>query len=95
MVTRYDSVTLTSATAAVRTTRVRALAARTGSRVGTAANVERIMPVEYSPVMDRAPMTAMISIPKGKPLATISAPCICSMPGAVTGSSAMASSDMA
>lgn len=71
------------------------MAARTGSRVGTAASVERIIPVEYSPVTHSAPITAMISIPKGKPLARISAPCISSMPGAVTGSSAMAFSDLA
>src|SRR3954452_7771002 len=61
--TRYDSVMLTMVTAAVRTTSVRAFAASTGRRVGTVAHVERTMPVEYSRVTNRAPMTAMISIP--------------------------------
>jgi hypothetical protein len=37
------------------------LAARTCSRRGTAANVERIMPVPYSPVTNRTPRTPTIS----------------------------------
>ena len=37
----------------------------------------------------------MVSIPKWKPLEMTSAPCICSMPGARAGSSAMAFRDAA
>jgi hypothetical protein len=33
----------------------------TGSLLGTAANVERIMPVEYSPLMSITPSTPMAS----------------------------------
>src|SRR5215204_5743768 len=44
-----------------------ALAASAGNRVGTAASVERIIPVEYSPEMTSTPSTATTSWPKYAP----------------------------
>src|SRR5258706_389298 len=44
-----------------------AFAQRTGRRFGTAANVERIMPVEYSPVISSTPSTPRASTPKLTP----------------------------
>src|SRR3954453_19091103 len=86
---------LTAATAAVTTLNAIALAMSTGTRVGTAASVERIIPVEYSPVMTSAPSTAMVSIPIWKPPETSSAPFIPVTSGAVAGSAAMASRENA
>src|SRR4051812_8102707 len=62
------------ATAAVTTATAIAFATSTGTRVGTATSVERIIPVEYSPVMSSAPSTAMVSMPSWKPPETSSAP---------------------
>lgn len=44
-----------------------AFAPRTGQRRGTAANVERIMPVPYSPVTNSTPSTPMNSWARKKP----------------------------
>ena len=44
-----------------------ALSHRTGSRLGTAQNVERIMPVEYSPVITSTPSTPIESSAKMTP----------------------------
>ena len=53
-----QAVVVTARVTAVNTA---ALAARTVSRCGTAANVARIMPLAYSLVMTRTPSTAMAS----------------------------------
>jgi len=57
------STRLSTVTTVVATETAIALAASTGRRVGTAARVERIMPVVYSPVIRSAPSTAMVIIP--------------------------------
>ena len=41
-----------------------AFAQSAGSRFGTAVSVERIMPVEYSPLITSTPSTATTSCPK-------------------------------
>src|SRR4051794_27653056 len=86
---------LTVATTTVTAARTTALAASTGTRVGTAASVERIMPVEYSPVISSAPSTAMGSMPIWKPPETTSAPVAVAGPDAVGGSAATASREKA
>jgi hypothetical protein len=44
----------------------------TGSLFGTAANVERIMPVEYSPLMTRTPSTPIASWATVTPIRLVS-----------------------
>lgn len=58
----------TSATVA----NTRTLAHRTGRRLGTAMNVERIMPVEYSPVITSTPSTPMASSDRCQPISAVS-----------------------
>ncbi len=53
--------TLTALVTKTATARTIAFAASATDRRGTAANDERIMPVPYSPVTTRAPITATIS----------------------------------
>src|SRR4051795_9476033 len=84
-----------TATAVVATATAMAFAARTGVRVGTAASVERIIPVEYSPVISSAPSTAMVTMPSWNPPVTTSAPVRAASSGAVVGSAAMLSREKA
>jgi hypothetical protein len=49
-----------------------ALAHRTGSRFGTAARVERIIPVEYSPLITRTPSAPRASWARLTPIRLLS-----------------------
>jgi hypothetical protein len=49
---------------AVTATNTSSFAHRTGSRLGTAARVDRIIPVLYSPVTNRTPRAPMSSWPR-------------------------------
>ncbi len=60
-VTSHDSPTATTVVTAVTTPTTIIFAASAGRRLGTAESVERIMPVEYSPVTVSAPSTATAS----------------------------------
>ena len=61
-----------SASTSVTTPNTPALAQSTGSRLGTAANVERIMPVEYSPLITSTPSTPIASWAMVTPIRLVS-----------------------
>ena len=71
MPAKNETSTPTRATGASTPTNVTSLPQRTGSRLGTAASVVRIMPVEYSRAPTIAPSTATIRTAKLAPDRTV------------------------
>ncbi len=64
------SATATRPTTNIITTSTASFASSAGRRVGTAANVERIIPVPYSPLITSTPSTAAMSCVKVVPAVT-------------------------
>ncbi len=61
-----------SASTNVTSPKTPAFAHNTGSRLGTAANVERIIPVEYSPLITSTPSTPIASCATVTPIRLVS-----------------------
>jgi hypothetical protein len=68
--TAHDRTTATAAVTAVTAARTNAFAHSAGSRFGTAVSVDRIMPVEYSPVTMSTPRTATTRFARSAPVST-------------------------
>jgi hypothetical protein len=73
--TTHERTTATAAATVVTAARTSAFAQSAGSRFGTAVSVERIIPVEYSPVMMSTPRTATTSFARSAPTSTTAGSC--------------------